>query len=364
MHAGSTGFVTEVSVGRQAVRIAWADPDTQKLSNDDGVGGGREDDGVESAVADEAGREGGRRGEEAEAEEVERGEEGGRERGRGQKDGRLEETSFDRGETLNSVSSSHSSLLHSLPSSVGNLTNYSEMSLPTTSAASIAAAAVQNGLSGMGVPATYTVTSTTNAAVEGLEGVATTAGGMNPPLSEVSREKFDSISCLHTAVEVNDQSQSSLPVVRPTALHAVSSTSISVVEETSELSLPAAGAPEVVKGVGSDANLQAYSTSDVTRRSQSPLVQTTSAPGLTGVLPAGESGEGFPLEIKYSLPVDPVSFHTQEREGWGSFQPSSLYTDALESDSLYLPVPGNGNEASPAREWDLSALASSLSQVK
>ena len=359
MHAGSTGFVTEVSIGRQAVRIAWADPDTQKPSNDDGVGGGREDDGVESVVADEAGREGGRRGEEAEEEE------GGRERGRGQKDGRLEETSFDRGETLNSVSSSHSSLLHSLPSSVGNLTDYSEMSLPTTSAASIAAAG-RNGLSEMGVPATYTVTSTTNAAVEGLEGVAVTAGGMNPPLSEVSREKFDSTSHLHTAVEVNDQSQSSLPlpVVRPTALHAVSSMSISAGEETSELSLPAAGAPDVVKGVGSDANLQVYSASDVTRRSQSPLVQTTSAPGLTGVLPVGESREGFPLEIKYSLPVDPVSFHTQEREGWGSFQPSSLYTDALESDSLYLPVPGNGNEASPAREWDLSALASSLSQVK
>ena len=352
--------MTEVSIGRQAVRIAWADPDTQKLSNDDdGVGGGREDDGVESAVADEAGREGGRRGEEAEEEEVERGEEGGRERGRGQKDGRLEETSFDRGETLNSVSSSHSSLLHSLPSSVGNLTDYSEMSPPTTSAASIAAAA-RNGLSGMGVPATYTVTSTTNAAVEGLEGV--TAGGMNPTLSEVSREKFDSTSHLHTAVE--DQSQSSLPVVRPTALHAASSTSISVVEETSELSLSAAGAPEVVKGVGSDANLQTYSTSNITRRPQGPLVQTTSAPGLTGFLSAGESREGFPLGIKYSLPVDPVLFHTQEREGLGSFQPLSLYTDVLESDSLYLPVLGNGNEASPAREWNLSALASSLSQVR
>ena len=354
--------MTEVSIGRQAVRIAWADPDTQKPSNDDGVGGGREDDGVESAVADRAGREGGRRGEEAEEEEeVERGEEGGRERGWGQKDGRLEETSFDRGETLNSVSSSHSSLLHSLPSSVGNLTDYSEMSQPTTSAASIAAA-VRNGLSGMGVPATYTVTSTTNAAMEGLEGVATTAGGMNPTLSEVSREKFDSTSHLHTAVE--DQSQSSLPVVKPTALHAASSTSISVVEETSELSLPAAGAPDVVKGVGSDANLQTYSASDITRRSQGPLVQTTSAPGLTGVLPVGESREGFPLEIRYSLPVDPVSFHTQEREGLGSFQPLSLYTDVLESDSLYLPVLGNGNEASPAREWNLSALASSLSQVK
>ena len=75
--------------------------------------------------------------------------------------------------------------------------------------------------------------------------------------------------------------------------------------------------------------------------------------------PLDEIVEDNPLEVKYSSPVDPPVFFTQEN----SSHHVPLPTDTLVSETQFLPVPGNGNETSSTREWDLSALASSLSQV-
>lgn len=398
---GSAEFVKEVLSDRQTVRIAWAEDGTDD-DQKDSVQMDRSATSVRGELEraiEGGGREGEGGGGRGEVERGEgrgcggRGDEGGRGDGGEQErqansDG-MDEPDF---ETLKSVSSRSSLSFQSLPSNVANMTTYSEKSLHSPSAVgtvtsgkkitrmntgtmtseneitrmNIGAMTSGIGISGMGIG---TMGSGNGMSIgtmaSGIMGIpsTTTSDVVEPAnisesgLSHKREAGMTSHSNAAVGMALHSRSTTSWKTLHTTTCTNANSSKFFSGGEMSTVSLPGVGS--VMEDYR---NMQAASTSGITP-AQSTFEHSTDKYEPASNPPSNDTvEEGNPLEIKYSSPVDPQPFLTKEGELRLS-QGTLMYTDILESESRFLPVPGSGTETSPAREWDLSALASSLSQV-
>jgi hypothetical protein len=301
------------------------------------------------------------------AEEVE-GEAKGRENVRGRGRRTEMDTNTDIGEpdfdALISVSSSQSTLsVETLPSNVDNLT-----SLSLHPPADVGTATSGNEIPGMG-----TGTAIPGNEISGMSLCTNTHVETHPSGGEAGVKTETSAS---DDVTANSEVHVSVASHSYPTLHSKCSPPTSSIPTlhptTTSASRGSAGIPLRLPGVNSSAVMgQNYTNISLQARNtdlgSAPLKHTTDEDKYLFVASdpsfedAAESTTSHnPIEVKYSSPVDPPTLLADELV---TSDLAMLSTDTLESDTQFLPVLGNRVETSPAREWDLSSLASSLSQA-
>ena len=335
MHFICTGSSKCGKDGHQRVRIAWAEGET--ASDDTTPHGAREN---ESREREEKG-------------EVREEKDGVGERG--VQVGDVEGADQD---ALTAASSTQSLSLQSVTSNVDTLSLLpSATALCSTTAPDVGRGDVTRGNE---LPGTGCMLSSTTASV------TASSNCIEQSLAEsILHSEFNQPSTIVTE-----------PLTPPTSISTSSVVSSKsavapIVVHTTSMDAPRIICSEKTRGEYLDVPLQTSGAVSVTSPSSQGTVEQTARvrddePLFVASDPSLEdtaTAEGGPLEVKYSSSVDPPALIGSEGE---SSLPLSVLprTDTMESDSQFLPLLGDGVKTSPVQEWDLSSLASSLSQVQ